>query len=56
MGYAPYRSQTPVPPYAPPVVSGPSPAPAATTGAAAEYYLPQPPSQTAPTQHPPQYS
>ncbi|GJC82729.1 hypothetical protein ColLi_05567 [Colletotrichum liriopes] len=61
MGYAPYRAQTPVPPYAPSATSDSTTAPAATTGtgqtgAAAEYYLPQPPSNTAPTQHPPQYS
>ncbi|KAI3533018.1 hypothetical protein CSPX01_13089 [Colletotrichum filicis] len=50
MGYAPhYRSPSP----APPPAAGAAPAP---TGAAAEYYMPQPPSQTAPTQHPPQYS
>ncbi|KAK1590898.1 uncharacterized protein LY79DRAFT_669616 [Colletotrichum navitas] len=63
MGYAPYRSQSPVPPSAPSAASGsttaPAPAPAPATGqagAAAEYYLPQPPSNTAPPQHPPQYS
>ncbi|KAI3540437.1 hypothetical protein CABS03_13443 [Colletotrichum abscissum] len=50
MGYAPhYRSPSP----APPPAAGAAPAP---TGAADEYYMPQPPSQTAPTQHPPQYS
>ncbi|KAK1975172.1 hypothetical protein LZ30DRAFT_786466 [Colletotrichum cereale] len=49
MGYAPYRSQTPVPPHAPSAATG-------QTGAAAEYYLPQPPSNTAPPQHPPQYN
>ncbi|EFQ26560.1 hypothetical protein CGRA01v4_09253 [Colletotrichum graminicola] len=59
MGYAPNRSQTPVPPYAPSAVSDSTAAPATATGqagAAAEYYLPQPPSNTAPPQHPPQYS
>ncbi|KAK2048739.1 hypothetical protein LZ31DRAFT_31949 [Colletotrichum somersetense] len=60
MGSVPYRSQSPVPPYTPSDVSGSTAAPAATatgqTGAAAEYYLPQPPSNTAPPQHPPQYS
>ncbi|KAK1998202.1 hypothetical protein LX36DRAFT_749213 [Colletotrichum falcatum] len=59
MGHAPYRPQTPVPPYAPPAASDSAAAPAPVmgqTGAAAEYYLPQPPSNTAPPQHPPQYS
>ncbi|KAJ0385749.1 hypothetical protein COL922a_005738 [Colletotrichum nupharicola] len=47
-GPPPYRPQSPNP--------APAPAPVpAQTGAAADYYMPQPPSHTAPTQHPPQY-
>ncbi|KAF6786826.1 hypothetical protein CSOJ01_15342 [Colletotrichum sojae] len=44
-----YRPQTPNPP-------APAPAPAPQTGAAADYYMPTPPSNTAPAQHPPQYA
>ncbi|WYZ39301.1 hypothetical protein EsH8_III_001215 [Colletotrichum jinshuiense] len=55
MGYAPHRPQTPVPPYAPPATAAEGGA-APMTGAAADYYMPQPPSNTAHAQHPPQYS
>ncbi|KAF6834264.1 hypothetical protein CPLU01_05075 [Colletotrichum plurivorum] len=44
-----YRPQTPNPP-------APAPAPVPQTGAAADYYMPTPPSNTAPAQHPPQYA
>ncbi|OLN96514.1 hypothetical protein CCHL11_00617 [Colletotrichum chlorophyti] len=54
-----YRSHDPVPPaYSRPASPNAAAATATApsqTGAAAEYYLPQPPSHTAPTQHPPQY-
>ncbi|KDN68278.1 hypothetical protein CSUB01_07223 [Colletotrichum sublineola] len=59
MGYAPYRSQTPVPPYVPSAASDSTATPATATGqtgAAAEYYMPQPPSTTTPPQHVPQYN